>query len=1060
MSRRINYVVFIFFFATSLFGQEEGLNILFKQDFENSTVGSYQKDEWLRDWNSPTWNNRLSNAEIYNQAELSNVLKLTYKKGTVGLDEDSSPTPGNGIQFWSYHKKGQYTEMYLSYNAIFKEGFVYNLSGKLPGLLGGDQSYIPNTKPEYEDGWSCMVTWDGQVLNSSGQPIKYYTPTYPGLNDPSKGTINYYFYHQDQPNLSGDVAKWVDPYTEDASKPWYIIDNNTERWINITVRVVMNTIGPDGGNYDGIMEGFIDGKLMTSKTNIRWRNISSSTIDGILWSSFFGGSGDAFAAMRDEWSYFDDFYLFTYEDGVNVPRGNTPSAPGRTLQLPNLRYSEAPIVDPVDTEAPTAPTEVSISNVGENSLDLSWKASTDNVRVTGYNVYKGDFRLAFTNSTSFNVGELNPGIEYSFSVTAIDEKGNESTHSSPAVTTTRSLDTEAPSVPTGLRTTALTGYSIDITWDASTDNTGVAGYRVWLNGSEIGTSTNNIYAISSLSPNTNYALAIAAYDLAGNESQRTANLQVRTIAPDRQAPSVPSGLATTVVGETSVGLGWNASVDNIAVTGYLVTVNEIRQVRTYTNSITVTELSPGINYEFSVVAFDEASNVSASSEALKARTKNPDLTTEPSLPEIAILEINNKSNDAKAITELKSTGFTELEDFGMLISANREDIYAGEVLYAQPDAAVINCEGRVSKGLQVLYDFTEGQGNRILDKSNNREPLDLIIDKPLNTKWLPGQGLKVSDNTLISSEQPPTRIIEALSSSNEVTLEAWVRTSKVEQEGPARILSLSNGLLERAITLGQSGNTASFDYVIRLSTSSTGLNGIPEENTAEKFVVINLHHVTFTRDSQGNEKLFVNGFELYSGTRAGDFSSWDDNNQLVLANEITGDRPWEGSYYLVAVYDKALDTEEVQQNYQAGFGSIQFTSNLGDLEPNTPYYLLPFARTNQGMSYGDIEELTIENVIPSSMGDTLYMAVYPNPSDGNFMLHVEGGNLSGSEAYLRITNQSGQVVYNRDLPLAVMDTEVNQDFEIQLGSLLPGGFYTIILIVGNTTIARKLIIQK
>ena len=132
----------------------------------------------------------------------------------------------------------------------------------------------------------------------------------------------------------------------------------------------------------------------------------------------------------------------------------------------------------------------------------------------------------------------------------------------------------------------------------------------------------------------------------------------------------------------------------------------------------------------------------------------------------------------------------------------------------------------------------------------------------------------------------------------------------------------------------------------------------------------------------------------------------------------------------------------------------------GLIADSGPYYLLPFARTNQGMSYGAIEELTIENVIPSNMGDTLYMAVYPNPSDGNFMLHVEGGNLSGSEAYLRISNQSGQVVYNRDLPLAVMDTEVNQDFEIQLGSLLPGGFYTIILIVGNTTIARKLIIQE
>ena len=228
MSRRINYVVIIFFFATSLFGQEEGLNVIFKQDFENSTVGAYQRDEWSRDWNNPDWENRLANAEIYNEPDLSNVLKLTYLKGTVGLYEDSNPDPGNGMQFWSYHKNGQYTEMYLSYNVIFKEGFVFNLAGKLPGLLGGNQDYPANTRPGYESGWSCMVTWDGQSLNSSGQPIAYYPTTYPGLNDPSKGTINSYFYHQDQPGVSGDINKWVNPYTEDVSKPWYIIDNNTE----------------------------------------------------------------------------------------------------------------------------------------------------------------------------------------------------------------------------------------------------------------------------------------------------------------------------------------------------------------------------------------------------------------------------------------------------------------------------------------------------------------------------------------------------------------------------------------------------------------------------------------------------------------------------------------------------------------------------------------------------------------------------------------------------------------------------------------------------------------
>ena len=741
---------------------------------------------------------------------------------------------------------------------------------------------------------------------------------------------------------------------------------------------------------------------------------------------------------------------------MNVPRGNNPSPPGRVLQLPNLRNGSLPVKD---TQPPSAPTNLTTRNVSEKSVELSWTASTDNVKVTSYDIYNGNARLVATNTTSFTIEGLSAGSNYTFTVTAKDAEGNESPHSTSVSVTTLSPDVQAPSVPAGLRSTAVTGYSIDFTWDRSTDNLAVKGYRIWLNGSEFGTSANNIFSVAGLAPDTDYRISVSAYDAAGNESQRTPDLTVKTGAPDREAPTVPTGLVSTLIGETTIGLAWNPSIDNVAVTGYLVTVNNIRQVRTYTNSVTVTGLTPGLNYGFSVMAFDEASNVSASSAAISVSTKNPDITTEPTLPEIAILEINNKSNNANAISELKSTGFTELEDYGMLISTSRESIYEGEVLYAQPEASVIKYDGRVRRGLQLLYDFTEGQGNKVGDKSGIGEPLDLFINKPLNTKWIPGQGLRVSGNTIISTEEKPTKIIDALSSSNEVTLEAWVKTSKIEQTGPARILSLSESIFDRAITLGQSGNAASFDYMIRVNTSATDANGVPEEGTAEKFVVKNLHHVVYTRDRQGNEKLFVNGFEMYSGVRSGDFSSWNENNRLVLANEVSGDRPWEGIYYLVAIYDEALPDAEVKQNYKSGFGRIQFTSYLDDLEPNTPYYLLPFARTDQGMSYGDIEELTIENVLESSMGDTLYMAVYPNPSSGNFKLHVEGSNLTGNKAYIRIINHSGQVLYTREIPLVLMDTEVNQDFEFQLESFLSSGFYTIMLIVGNATIARKLLIS-
>jgi hypothetical protein len=66
-------------------------------------------------------------------------------------------------------------------------------------------------------------------------------------------------------------------------------------------------------------------------------------------------------------------------------------------------------------------------------------------------------------------------------------------------------------------------------------------------------------------------------------------------------------------------------------------------------------------------------------------------------------------------------------------------------------------------------------------------------------------------------------------------------------------------------------------------------------------------------------------------------------------------------------------------------------------------YLIEKEQRKNILLVSNIEELTIENVIkPPPMGDTLYMAVYPNPSNGNFILHIEGGDLDANQTYLRI----------------------------------------------------------
>ena len=76
-----------------------------------------------------------------------------------------------------------------------------------------------------------------------------------------------------------------------------------------------------------------------------------------------------------------------------------------------------------DTQAPTAPSSLASSNVAQTTLTLSWTASTDNVGVTGYDVYQGATKLTTVTTTSYNVTGLTANTAYTFSVKAKDAAG-------------------------------------------------------------------------------------------------------------------------------------------------------------------------------------------------------------------------------------------------------------------------------------------------------------------------------------------------------------------------------------------------------------------------------------------------------------------------------------------------------------------------------------------------------------------------------------------------------------------------------------------------------------
>lgn len=90
----------------------------------------------------------------------------------------------------------------------------------------------------------------------------------------------------------------------------------------------------------------------------------------------------------------------------------------------------------VDTEAPTVPTNLATNNPTSNTISLSWTASTDNVGVAGYDIYKDGVFYATVTGTTATVAGLNPSTTYNFYIIAKDAAGNPSTASNTSAGTT------------------------------------------------------------------------------------------------------------------------------------------------------------------------------------------------------------------------------------------------------------------------------------------------------------------------------------------------------------------------------------------------------------------------------------------------------------------------------------------------------------------------------------------------------------------------------------------------------------------------------------------------
>ena len=258
-----------------------------------------------------------------------------------------------------------------------------------------------------------------------------------------------------------------------------------------------------------------------------------------------------------DWANFDEIEL-NKGDVIRVTAScnSNPSRPSVHV-TPIITYVDKAVVD---TEAPDAPTAVRTADVTETTAHVAWEAALDNVATTGYNVYVNGEKVntELVTATEYDLTGLTPATDYSVEIEAVDAAGNVSEKSEAATfTTAKAVDTEAPSVPTDVKASDVTKTGATVTWTASTDNEGVAGYNVYVNGTQVNDTlvATTEYVLTGLTEGTEYTVEVEAVDTNNNVSAKAAatfTTKKDAVNPDPTVVDKTELKATTAKADTAL----------------------------------------------------------------------------------------------------------------------------------------------------------------------------------------------------------------------------------------------------------------------------------------------------------------------------------------------------------------------------------------------------------------------------------------------------------------------------------------------------------------------------
>jgi hypothetical protein len=279
---------------------------------------------------------------------------------------------------------------------------------------------------------------------------------------------------------------------------------------------------------------------------------------------------------------------------------------------------------------------------------------------------------------------------------------------------------------------------------------------------------------------------------------------------------------------------------------------------------------------------------------------------------------------------------------GMLTPSNVNPDYVISKALSLTQGTIASGANRYDADTIAKYLFSEGTGYVAYDTSGIDPAADLTITG--NVTWAGGWGVTVgAGGKLQATVQASSKLYTLLQGSGEFSIEAWVAPALVAVDN-SYMVSYSGGDTLRNFTLGQTNQ----DYDFMMRSSNSDLNGMPQIQTPDAAMALQaaLQHVVLTYDPVNGRQIYVNGVNMNvpDPEKGGTVSNWDNTFALVLGNEVSGDRSWQGLIKFAAIHQRALTAAQVLQNYNAGVGQRYYLlfniSNVPGVNVSQAYMML------------------------------------------------------------------------------------------------------------------------